>query len=94
MDIQGENLIVEFSNRVKESKKSMARWVETTKAATWNLPVDIHQTFSNVDTVKVGYVFNVKGNDYRIHASVVFPLKTVMILKVGTNDEYNKWTDL
>ena len=36
------------------------------------------------------YVFNIKGNKYRLVAAVKFKAKLVYIRFVGTHDEYDK----
>ena len=36
------------------------------------------------------YVFNIKGNKYRIVALILFQVQTVYIRFVGTHEEYDK----
>jgi mRNA interferase HigB len=36
-------------------------------------------------------VFNVKGNKYRLLVKVGFNLQTVIIQRIGTHAEYDKW---
>ncbi len=48
--------------------------------------------FSNsVDYVgNFRYVFNIRGNRYRLVAAVVFAARTVFIKFIGTHQEYDK----
>lgn len=47
--------------------------------------------FNSVDYVgNQRYVFNIKGNHYRLVVAVKFTLKIVYIRFVGTHDEYEK----
>ena len=49
------------------------------------------KTFNSVDRVgNQKYVFNIKGNDYRLIVVVKFMIKTVLIRFIGTHAEYDK----
>lgn len=49
------------------------------------------RTFNSVDSVgNQHYVFNIKGNSYRLVAVVKFTIKTVFIRFIGTHSEYDK----
>ena len=49
------------------------------------------RTFNSVDTVgNDRYVFDIKGNQYRLIALIIFKVRTVFILFIGTHQEYNK----
>ncbi|MDB4918117.1 MAG: addiction module toxin RelE [Mucilaginibacter sp.] len=48
-------------------------------------------TFNSVDAVgNDRYVFNIKGNNYRLIALIIFKVRTVFIVFIGTHGEYNK----
>jgi mRNA interferase HigB len=48
------------------------------------------QTFNSVDYVgNDRFVFNIKGNDYRLVAIVLFAAKKVFIRFIGTHKEYD-----
>jgi mRNA interferase HigB len=48
-------------------------------------------TFKSVDAVGNNrFVFNVKGNDYRLVAIVLFQIKIIYIRFIGTHAEYDK----
>ena len=36
------------------------------------------------------YVFNIKGNQYRLIALIIFDTRTLFILFIGTHNNYNK----
>ena len=49
------------------------------------------QTFNHVDYIANDrYVFNIKGNHYRLIARVMFHIRTVYIKFVGTHAEYDR----
>ena len=48
-------------------------------------------SFNSVDAVgNDRYVFNIKGNDYRLIALIIFKVRTVFILFIGTHRDYDK----
>lgn len=66
-------------------------WYKRSKKADWQNFADIKKTFNSVDSVgNDRYVFNVKGNHYRIIAIVRFSLKRIFIRWVGSHKEYDK----
>ena len=61
----------------------------------WNNFADIKQTFNTVDYVgNDRYVFDIKGNNYRIVAVVLFINQKVYMRFVGTHKEYEKIKDI
>ena len=63
--------------------------------AYWRKFADIKQTFNTVDYVSnYRYVFDIKGNNYRIIAIVLFINQTVYIRFVGTHEEYERIKDI
>lgn len=56
---------------------------------------DIKQTFNTVDYVgNDRYVFDIKGNNYRIVAIVLFINQKVYMRFIGTHKEYEKIKDI
>ena len=49
------------------------------------------EMFNSVDAVgNDRFVFNIRGNNYRIIALIFFDIRTVYIRFVGTHQEYDK----
>jgi mRNA interferase HigB len=66
-------------------------WYRTTKIADWSKLTDIQKAFNTVDYVgNDRYVFNIKGNDYRLVAMIFFDKRTLFIRFIGTHSEYDK----
>lgn len=61
------------------------------EAADWGSLADIRQDFNSVDYVKNDrYVFNIKGNQYRLVAMIHFRVRSLYVRFVGSHAEYNK----
>jgi mRNA interferase HigB len=83
--------IQEYSALHPDADTSLRNWYKRTKESEWNNFSDIKQTFGSVDSVgNDRFVFNIKGNDYRLVAIVIFASKKVYIRFIGTHGEYNK----
>ncbi|MBO9639714.1 MAG: type II toxin-antitoxin system HigB family toxin [Siphonobacter aquaeclarae] len=55
---------------------------------------ELREVFNSVDAVGNDlYVFNIKGNQYRFIAGILFNVRTVYIKFVGTHSQYDH-TDL
>lgn len=77
------------------SKTALQDWTSKVKAATWTDFNDIRKTFNSVDYVgNQHYVFNIKGNDFRLVAVVKFTVQFVLIRFIGTHAEYDKINDI
>lgn len=64
---------------------------EKVKAADWKNFSEMKHTFNSVDSVgNDRYVFNIKGNKYRLIALVIFKVRTIFILFIGTHAEYDQ----
>ncbi|GHV59533.1 hypothetical protein FACS1894182_13780 [Bacteroidia bacterium] len=75
-------------------KLALDDWYIKTEASKWDCFADIKQTFNNVDSVgDKRYVFNIKGNSYRLIALILFKPKIVYIRFIGTHSEYDKIED-
>lgn len=66
-------------------------WYHVVKAADWKSLADIKLTFNSVDYVANNrYVFNSRGNRYRLVAMIFFSVRTVYIKFIGTHADYDK----
>lgn len=81
----------EFFEKDPNSKVALQDWYKRASKADWDNFSDIKQTFNSVDSIgNSRFVFNVKGNHYRIVALLFFQIKRVYIRWVGTHKDYEK----
>jgi len=91
MVILNEKLIEESIKGFGDAKKPLLAFRKTVLAAKWKTPHDIRQTFPRVSIISdYRYVFDIKGNSFRLIAVVNFQLENIRILWFGTHAEYNK----
>jgi len=73
-----------------KSKTALLAWYDTARKADWSNFADVRKSFNSVDYVgNQRYVFNIKGNDYRLVVVIQYIHKTIYIRFVGTHKEYD-----
>lgn len=91
MRIFTEQAIKEYSERVPDSKVALQDWVSKVKRSNWSCFADMKKTFNSVDNVgNQHYVFNIKGNNYRLVVVVKFVIGFVYVRFIGTHSEYDR----
>jgi len=83
--------IQEFVVKHADSETALNYWYHTTNSSKWKNFNDIKNTFNSVDYVGNNrYVFNIKGNHYRLIVIISFNAQKVYIRFIGTHEEYDK----
>lgn len=81
----------DFARKHPTAAEPLNRWYEIAKNADWVTFSDIKKDFGPTDYVgNDRYVFNIKGNDYRLVTMIFFDTRTIYIRFVGTHKEYDK----
>ena len=74
----------------EDSRIALERWYDIAEKAEWKNLSDIKVDFLSVDYVgNQHYVFNIRGNNYRLIVVIKFTIKTVLIRFIGTHAEYD-----
>ncbi len=94
MRIFTKKTLKEYAELHADVKVALQDWIETVEKAVWTKFADIKQTFNSVDNVgNQHYVFNIKGNDYRLVAVVLFKPQFMYVRFIGTHSEYDRIKD-
>ena len=95
MRIIAKSTLVEYYTKHPQAQQALEDWYETTKRAEWQNLSDIKAAFNTVDYVgNDRYVFNIKGNDYRLVVIIRFMKGRVYIRFIGTHAEYDRIKDI
>ena len=91
MRIFTEKPLKDYAVLHPEARSAIQDWIKKVKRARWINLADIKQTFNSVDYVgNQHYVFNIKGNDYRLVVVIQFRPEFVYIRFIGTHAEYDR----
>lgn len=91
MRIFTERKLNEYIEKYPDAKVALQEWVSIVKKSQWKCFADVKKTFNSVDCVgNQHYVFNIKGNNYRLVVVIQFTPQFVYIRFIGTHAEYDK----
>jgi mRNA interferase HigB len=91
MVIISRGVLNEFSVKCPDSETALIKWYHETKAADWKNFSEVKKTFNTADYAgNDRYVFDIKGNQYRLVALIIFKTRTIFILFVGAHKDYDR----
>ena len=94
MRIFTEQALKEYAVAHPDAKVALQEWTTIVKRSKWTCFADVKQMFNSVDNVgNQHYVFNIKGNNYRLVVVIKFTIQFVYIRFIGTHTEYDKIVD-
>ncbi len=91
MRIVSRKKIVDYYIDHANSRTALEEWYKIVCKSDWSNLNELKQSFLNADYVGNNrIVFNIKGNDFRLVAIVIYVSKKIYIRWIGTHAEYNK----
>lgn len=91
MRIISRTTLQQYWERNPQAKVALCAWYDTVRKADWNCFADVKSTFGSAEYVgNQRYVFNIKGNDFRLVVVIKFTPGLVFVRFVGTHAEYDK----
>lgn len=91
MVVISKTMLREFGILHPDAIEALNAWYKIVKEADWKSLADIRKFSNTVDYVgNDRFVFNIKGNHYRLVAMIFFDIRTVYVRFVGTHSEYDK----
>lgn len=91
MKIFTEKKLKQYAEAHPEARVALEDWASRVKRSNWKCFADIKKTFNSVDSVgNQHYVFNIKGNNYRLVVVIQFTPQFVYVRFIGTHAEYDR----
>jgi mRNA interferase HigB len=91
MEVLNKRIIDDFVSDHADLKSAVNRWLEQMEAALFSSHNELKRHFPSADYVgKSRYVFNIKGNNYRLVAIVFYAAGQVIVCFIGTHAEYDR----
>ena len=93
MRIVSHRRIREFFETIghEDSRIALERWYHIAEKAQWTDLSDVKVDFPATDyTGNQHYVFNIRGNNYRLVVVIKFSMGYIFIRWIGTHKEYDK----
>ena len=91
MVIISKAILKGFAEKHPDVSEALEKWYYDTSEADWKNFHEVKHTFNTADIAgNDRYVFDIKGNQYRLIALIIFKVRTVFILFIGTHKEYDQ----
>jgi mRNA interferase HigB len=83
--------IREFFETHADAKDALNNWYRLASKADWANFHEIKEMFNSVDAIgNDRFVFNIRGNTYRLVVMIFFDIRTIYVRFVGTHADYDK----
>lgn len=91
MRVFSKKTITEYGNANAQAREDLNIWFAQVEFAQWSNLNELKQDMPATDYIADNrYVFNIKGNHYRLIAMIFFPTKQVYIRGIYTHAHYSK----
>jgi mRNA interferase HigB len=90
LKVVGTGVIDKAAKRHGDLSSPLAAWLKIATEQTWTGLNDIRKTLPSTDEHHGKFIFNIKGNSYRLIATINFKSNTLFIEHVLTHAEYDK----
>lgn len=92
MRVLGRDKLDKFKKKHPQARKPVNAWYAEVDKAQWRNWADIKVRYPKADWLSNNRaVFNIKGNDFRLVVLVYFQMGHVIVERIGTHAEYDKW---
>jgi mRNA interferase HigB len=92
MKVLGLSHLEDFKHRHPEGAKRAIAFLAEAREAGWRTPQDIKDRYRHASFLANNVVvFNMHGGRYRLAARIAYQSQTVVIVRVGTHEEYDSW---
>jgi mRNA interferase HigB len=93
MVILSKKAIDEYVSKHADAKDALNNWFRYVQQLDWSKLSELKGDFPDADYIgNDRYVFNIRGNSYRLIAVIFFSIRTLYIKFIGTHAEYSKLT--
>jgi mRNA interferase HigB len=92
MRVNNVKLLDEFTGRHRDAAGAVRAWKIEVQAASWAHSTDLKAQYKNASVIDSRWVvFNICGNRYRLAVKVNYAAGVVLVKKIGTHAEYDRW---
>jgi len=92
MKLIGKQLLQDFVEKHAEAQSQVESWQAEVEETQWSTPHELKRRYPKTSILKDQHViFDICRNKYRLWVRVNYKNKIVLIKKIGTHKEYEKW---
>jgi mRNA interferase HigB len=90
LKVIGEGVIAAAKQKHSDLDGPLSAWLQIARKSTWTCLNDIRKTWASTDAVDGKFIFNIKGNKYRLIVTINFRSLLLTIGWVLTHAEYDR----
>jgi mRNA interferase HigB len=87
--VLGTEVLDKAKKTHRDLTSPVATWLTIAREAGWKNLHEVRLTWRNTDRVKGKTIFNIKGNRYRLIATVNYASQTILVRMLVTHAEYS-----
>jgi mRNA interferase HigB len=92
MKVVGRKELEKFARKHADVRAQIDSWRCEVEEAEWQTPSDIKQRYSHASFLaNKTVIFSLGGNKYRLDTKVSFKNQVVLVVRIGTHEEYSTW---
>ena len=92
MDVIGLGILEEFKRTHPDVRTQVDSWLQEAREAAWDTPHQVTARYPRASILSDNrVVFNLKGNAYRLLVRIAYRTGKIIVLRVGTHAEYDRW---
>ncbi len=92
MRLVGRDKLDAFGKRHAQSRGPIRAWTAEIERAGWKTTADLKARYPKASILADNIViFDLGSNKFRLESRVLFQVQLVVVHRVGTHEEYDKW---
>ncbi|MCL4518461.1 MAG: type II toxin-antitoxin system HigB family toxin [Thaumarchaeota archaeon] len=92
MELLGKEKLQDFKEKHADAKSQIESWEAEIEEAQWDTPHNLKSRYPKASLLgNQQVVFNIRGDYYRLLVKVNYKNKIVLVKRIGTHKEYDKW---
>jgi len=91
MKLLGKQLLHDFKEAHADARTRLESWESEVEDAEWKNPRDLKQRYPRASIIGNNVIFDLCWNRYRLWALIAYKTATILIKRIGTHKEYDKW---
>lgn len=92
MKLVGREILSKFMRKHAASVAPLSAWIDEVEGAEWDGPADVRRRYASASFLSGNrIIFNIGGNNFRLLVVAYYSGKSLLIDRIGTHAEYDKW---
>jgi len=92
MKLLGKLTLQNFIESYQDARSQIESWQTEVEDAQWDTPHEMKSRYPKASLLKnQQIIFDICGNKYRLWVQINYKNRIVLVKKVGTHKEYDKW---